>query len=316
MSRDSKSERETEREERAAARAREKVERAEDLVREHSERAQKQVARALDRVAEAEDKAGGKVAEAMKRAERAGGEAPGGGDAEPMIWFRQEPSSRRPAHSRADIARAAIEIADSEGFDAVSMRRVAQRLGAGTMTLYHYVRNKDELITLMSDAVMAEVVVPEDELADDWRTALTQIASRTRQAFSAHHWIFERMGDGRPGPSGMRHFEQSLHAVAPLGLSRNETFELIGTVDDYVFGYSLREVQEMEEHERGWPPEVLDFFKRELASGQYPLINDFFGEDIDSGFDAVLEFLSQPGRFERGLNRLLDGIEAEIKPPK
>jgi AcrR family transcriptional regulator len=316
MSRDPKSEREQERQERAEARAREKVERAEDRVRDRSEQAQKQVARALEKVAEAEDKAGEKVAEAMKRAESAGSEAPRGDAIEPMVWFRQEPTSRRPAHSRADIARAAIEIADSEGFDAVSMRRVAQRLGAGTMTLYHYVRNKDELITLMSDAVMAEVVVPEDELADDWRTALTQIASRTRDAFSTHHWIFERMGDGRPGPSGLRHFEQSLRAVAPLGLSRNETFELIGTVDDYVFGYALREVQEMEEHERGWPPEVLDFFKRELASGQYPLISDFFGEDIDSSFDAVFEFLSQPGRFERGLNRLLDGIEAELNPPK
>jgi hypothetical protein len=186
------------------------------------------------------------------------------------------------------------------------------------MTLYHYVRNKDELITLMSDAVMAEVVVPEGELSDQWRTALTQIAARTRDAFSAHHWIFERLGDGRPGPSGMRHFEQSLQAVAGLGLSRNETFELIGQVDDYVFGYSLREVQEMEEHERGWPPEVLDFFKRELAGGEYPLINDFFGDDLDAGFDAVLEFVTQPGRFERGLDRLLDGIEAEVraKPPK
>jgi AcrR family transcriptional regulator len=317
MSRDPKKERERENQERAEERARKKVERAEDRVREQSERAQKQVARALERVAEAEDKAGEKVAEAMKRAERAG-DAPAADDVEPLIWLRQEPTSRRPAHSRADIARAAMEIADSEGFDAVSMRRVAQRLGAGTMTLYHYVRNKDELITLMSDAVMAEVVVPEDELADDWRAALTQIAMRTRKAFSTHHWIFERMGDGRPGPSGLRHFEQSLQAVAPLGLNRNETFELIGTVDDYVFGYSLREVQEQEEHERGWPPEVLDFFKRELASGDYPLINDFFGEDIDSSFDAVLEFLTQPGRFERGLNRLLDGIEAEIqaKPPK
>jgi AcrR family transcriptional regulator len=316
MSRDSKSERERERQERAEARAREKVERAEDRVRERSERAQEQVARALEKVAEAEDKAGEKVAEAMKRAAGAGGDASGADGVEPMVWFRQEPTSRRPAHSRADIARAAIEIADSEGFDAVSMRRVAERLGAGTMTLYHYVRNKDELITLMSDAVMAEVLVPEDELADDWRTALTQIASRTRDVFSAHHWIFERMGDGRPGPSAMRHFEQSLQAVAPLGLGRYETFELIGTVDDYVFGYALREVQEMEEHERGWPPEVLDFFKRELASGSYPLINDFFGGDIDSSFDAVLEFLSQPGRFERGLNRLLDGIEAELKLPK
>jgi AcrR family transcriptional regulator len=314
MSRDTKKERE----ERAAARALEKVERAEERVREHSERAQKQVARALDRVAEAEDRAGAKVAEAMKRADRAADEASAADEVEPLVWFREEPASRRPAHSRADIARAAMEIADSEGFEAVSMRRVAQRLGAGTMTLYHYVRNKDELISLMSDAVMAEVVVPEDELADDWRTALTQIASRTRAAFSAHHWIFERMGDGRPGPSGMRHFEQSLQAVAGLGLDRDETFELIGTVDDYVFGFALRQRQEEEEHERGWPPEVIDFFRRELASGRYPLINDFFGEDIDASFDAVVEFLSQPGRFERGLNRLLDGIEAEVltKPPK
>ena len=316
MSRDPKRERELEREERAEARAREKVERAEDRVREHSERAQKQVARALEKVAEAEDKAGEKVAEAIKRAESAGGGAPGADAVEPLVWFREEPNSRRPAHSRADIARAAIEIADSEGFDAVSMRRVAERLGAGTMTLYHYVRNKDELITLMSDAVMAEILVPEDELADDWRAALTQIASRTRAAFSTHHWIFERMGDGRPGPNAMRHFEQSLQAVAPLGLGRYETFELIGTIDDYVFGYALREVQEMEEHERGWPPEVLDFFKRELATGRYPLIDDLFGGDIDTSFDAVVEFLSQPGRFERGLNRLLDGIEAELNPPK
>lgn len=313
--------REEEREERIrerVERTREKAERAEARIRERSERAQQQVARALERVAEAEDKAGEKVARAIEKVESPGaGEAEG--DFEPMVWFRQEPASRRPAHTRADIARAAMEIADSEGFEAVSMRRVAQRLGAGTMTLYHYVRNKDELITLMSDAVMAEVVVPEGELSDDWRTALTQIATRTRTAFAAHHWIFERLGDGRPGPNGMRHFEQSLQAVAVLGLGRNETFELIGQIDDYVFGYALREVQELEEHARGWPPEVLDFFERELASGDFPLISEFFADhDLNESFDAIIEFLSQPNRFERGLKRLLDGIEAEVvtKPPK
>ena len=177
MSSDSEKDREEERAERdrqqaerveerlrqRAERAREKAERAEARVRERSEHAQEQVARALERVADAEDRAGEKVARAIERAERRD-RRPAVDDVEPMVWFRQEPASRRPAHTRADIARAAIEIADSEGFDAVSMRRVAQRLGAGTMTLYHYVRNKDELITLMSDAVMAEVVVPEGEL--------------------------------------------------------------------------------------------------------------------------------------------------------
>ena len=65
----------------------------------------------------------------------------------------------------------------------------------------------------------------------------------------------------------MRHFEQSLQAVDGLGLDREPTFELIGQIDDYVFGYALREKQEREEHERGWPPEVLDFFSRELETG-------------------------------------------------
>jgi AcrR family transcriptional regulator len=313
-------ERDRKRGEERAERAREKVERAEAKVRERSEQAQDHIARALERVADAEDRAGEKVALAIEQAERAGGRATDDRaavveEAEPLIWFRQEPASRRPAHTRADIARAALEIADSEGFDAVSMRKVAQRLGAGTMTLYHYVRNKSELIALMSDAVMAKLLVPEGELSDDWRTALTQIAERSHRAFSAHHWIFSRMSDdGVPGPNGMRHFEQSLRAVAGLGLDREQTFEVIGQLDDYVFGYCLREVQEREEQEHGWSPEVVDFFRRELATGDYPLISDFFGEDFEATFAQAMELMADESRFDRGLARLLDGIEAEFAP--
>jgi AcrR family transcriptional regulator len=243
----------------------------------------------------------------------------GGSDRDPgadaLIWFREEPAARR-GHSRADIARAAIEIADTEGFEAVSMRRVAQKLGAGTMTLYHYVRSKDELITLMTDTIMGEILVPDEELADDWRAALTQIATRTRQVFANHRWVFERFGDGRPGPNGMRHFEQSLAAVQSLGLDRDETFDLIGQVDDYVFGYALREVQELEEHQRGWRPEVVDFLQRELDSGRYPLLSRFFNYDAHSGVEEVVERITQEGRFERGLKRLLDGIEANLPKRK
>jgi len=183
------------------------------------------------------------------------------------------------------------------------------------MTLYHYVRNKDELVALMGDAVMAEVVVPEGELSDHWRTALTEIANRSHDAFKAHHWVFQKLGDGgAPGPNGMRHFEQSLRAVAGLGLDREQTFEVIGQIDDYVFGYSLRELQEAEEQERGWSPEVVEFFKRELATGDYPLIDDFFGDDFEATFEEGMECIADEGRFHRGLKRLLDGIEAEFAP--
>jgi AcrR family transcriptional regulator len=294
---EARAERERARAEERAARTAEKVElateRAAEQVERAAEQAEQKLERARQQVERGRDKAG-----------------------EMLIWFREEPTSRRPSHSRADIARAAIEIADSDGFDAVSMRRVAQKLGAGTMTLYHYVRNKDELVSLMSDEIMAEVLVPEGELASDWRTALTQIAHRSHDAFDRHRWIFERFGDGRPGPNGMRHFEQSLAAVASLDIGREEVFELIGLVDDYVFGYSLREAQELEEHERGWPAEVVEFLQREIDSGDYPLIAEFFGNDAEAGVAEVLALFAVEGRFDRGLNRLLDGIEANLPSAK
>jgi AcrR family transcriptional regulator len=275
------------------------------------ERAERATERAAEQAERATRRASHQVERARQQVERATDQA-----GEALIWFRDEPSSRRPSHTRAEIARAAIEIADAEGFEAVSMRRVAQQLGAGTMTLYHYVRNKDELVALMSDAIMGEVLVPEGELSSDWREALTQIATRTHAVFANHRWIFDRFGDGRPGPNGMRHFEQSFAAVASLDLDRVEMFELIGQVDDYVFGYSLRELQEIEEHQRGWPPEVVEFLQREIDTGDYPTIREVFGDDAEAGMKEIIELVTTEGRFDRGLHRLLDGIEANLPPRK
>jgi len=81
-----------------------------------------------------------------------------------------------------------------------------------------------------------------------------------------------------------------------------------------VFGYSLREVQERAEQEHGWSPEVIDFFRRELDTGAYPLISEFFGDDFEATFEEAMEFMSDGARFDRGLARLLDGIEAEFAP--
>ena len=96
------------------------------------------------------------------------------------LWSRQPPGSRKPRYTLDQIAEAAMRIADTEGIDALSMRRLAAELGAGTMTLYHYVRGKDELLALVTDRVMGEVIVPDDEFPDGWREAMTTIAHRTR----------------------------------------------------------------------------------------------------------------------------------------
>ncbi len=244
-----------------------------------------------------------------------------------LIWLRGEPSSRRPTHSWAQITAAAIAIADHEGFDAVSMRRVAQSLGAGTMTLYHYVRSKDELVTLMHDAVMGEVLVPEGELPADWRAALATIARRSRRAFARHRWTLERIGDTAIGPNGIRHFEQSLQAVSGTGLPVAERLHVLSLVDEFVIGYAMREnidwTGDYADEPPVWREMAIDFFQRELHSGEFPHIQRLMNEELEEPDPAaatqiVMETIDDPARFEHGLEQLLDGIEVAIeraRPP-
>jgi AcrR family transcriptional regulator len=232
-----------------------------------------------------------------------------------LIWMREEPSSRSPGHSRARIAATAIEIADTEGFEAVSMRRVAQELGAGTMTLYHYVANKDELVDLMLDAVMGEVLVPADQLPSEWRPAMARIAISTLRSLRIHRWTLDLLDEPRPGPNKLRHLEQSLQAMAGADIDPKARLEAIVLIDEYVFGFAIREAQEPDDQGPGWPPGVREFFQRELDSGEFPCARELLGADFDAGVAVVREVFREEGRFERGLERLLDGIEAGFGKP-
>jgi AcrR family transcriptional regulator len=230
-----------------------------------------------------------------------------------MIWLRTEPSTPRSAHSRAEIAAAACEIADTEGFEAVSMRRVAQHLGAGTMTLYNYVRRKDELITLMADAVLGEALVPVEELTKDgWRAGLRRLAVRRHETFCRHRWILDRITVGHPLPNGLRIFEQELRACAVLDISPADKFSLVSLIADYVHGFAIREARGIEEQELDWNPEMLTFLRRSLEDEEFVEFRRFIGDDVEAGFEAVAELFLGPDRFELGLDLLLDGIEAGL----
>jgi AcrR family transcriptional regulator len=237
-------------------------------------------------------------------------------DAQLPIWLRPEPGTRRPRFNREQIAATALEIADAEGFEAVSMRRVAAELGAGTMTLYHYVHTKDELVALMDDAIMGEVLVPPGELPlDDWRTALTLIAHGSRDAFVRHPWAMDALRGAPFGPNGMRHFEQSLAAVECTGLPPQERIALLAIVDDYTFGFVVRQASETVERTTDtgeWNDEaIFDFLSRRIDSGEFPALRRLLGEgdrlarwrEVSAGWNE---------RFELGLRLLLDGIEADI----
>jgi AcrR family transcriptional regulator len=228
------------------------------------------------------------------------------------IWSRPAPGERRPRFSREQLAAAALKLADEEGFGAVTMRRVASELGAGTMSLYHYVRTKDELVTLMDDAVMGELLV--DELPGDWREALAALARKARAAYERHPWAISSLASSQGGPNGMRHAEQTLAAVASLtALSPVARFEITALVDDYVVGFVLRHGgSDLEGEVADIPDAVFDYMRAWLESGEYPHVQELAGDDLRAFAHVFVTMAGDPGRFERGLRRLLDGIAISL----
>ncbi len=239
-----------------------------------------------------------------------------GNDSRP-IWAVPEPADRKPRYTREQIAAAALRIADSEGFDAVTMQRIAAELGAGTMTLYYYVRTKADVVALMQDAILAEVLIPYDELPPDWRAAMTAVARRTRQVLMAHPWSLSSLNEAQLGPNAMRHFEQSLAATTGAGLSATARLELIAAVDDYVAGNALHAVESLTRARIA--EEDPDMVAAAMAYGlaltereAFPQLRALYVESTSSQ-DA--EQATPPmtedalaSQFERGLQALLGGL--------
>jgi AcrR family transcriptional regulator len=229
------------------------------------------------------------------------------------FWTRVPPGERRTRISREELAVAAVHIADTEGFAALSMRRLASEVDVGTMTLYHYVRNKDELLTLLFDAVMSEVTFPAEEaLPDEWRPALIAIAVRTREVLMRHPWMFEIADDPPIGPNIVRHFDQTLQALSSLPLPLGEKLHVAGLVDEFVFGFCLHERNDTHAAQ-GIESKMLDYIATLLETDAYPTLSALKNElGLDRMWDEVRTSASAPGRFEKHLNLLLDGIEADV----
>ncbi|GAA4835405.1 TetR/AcrR family transcriptional regulator [Saccharopolyspora rosea] len=230
-----------------------------------------------------------------------------------LIWTRPEPGTRRPKFTREQIASTALAIADAEGFAAVSMRRIAHELGAGTMTLYYYVRTKDELIALMDDAIMSEALIPAEEFPTHWYDALAAVAERTWDVLMRHPWALRSLQNAPIGPNAMRHFEQSLAALADTGLAAPAKFALVTAVDDYVHGNVFRVAEfratATPPEDRGAAEAAARFAETQYATGEFPHLQALFGGRVPhDGFPRLIGDTSERDRFRQGLVMLLDGM--------
>jgi AcrR family transcriptional regulator len=271
--------------------------------------------------AESLERVAGKVTDKAQRHDRIAAKAAKKAEALELIgselgaldlWTRTEPAQRRPRFTREEITRTAMRIADTDGFDGLSMRRLAAELDAGTMTLYHYVRTKDEVLSLVVDAVMGEVVLgPDEPVPAHWRAAVTTIARRTRAAILRHPWFLDITDAPAVGPNSVRHLDQSLQAVASLAVSLSDKFDIVTAVDEYVFGSCVWEREARRPERRH--DEVVHYVNDLVSTGDYPQLAALAEEHgLDEAWEQIEGHRRDPGRFDRNLRRLLDGIEADL----
>ena len=221
----------------------------------------------------------------------------------------------RPSLSRAEIVDAAIAVADAEGAEAVSMRRIAQVLRAGTMSLYWHVGNKEQLVDLMLDALEGESEAPEP--SGDWRAALREFARSRRAMLHRHLWVMNFIG-GRPalGPNTLLNMEQGLAVFDRAGLDTTSSLRVLETVLTYVQGAVLRETREMRSERfldragltaEEWAPLREAWRDRLAADGRFSRVVRFLDQHIDP--DAAE---TRDERFEFGLDCVLAGIAATL----
>lgn len=234
-----------------------------------------------------------------------------------LLWGTgPAPKSRGPKQGLTveRIVQAGIDIADADGLAALSMRRVADRLGVGTMSLYTYVPSKAELVDVMFDRAVGSA----DRSPTDggWREKLTAIAWAEWDLYLRHPWVLQVMAMARPplGPSGIAAYEHNLRAVDGIGLTELEMDSVVSLVSVFVQGSaraaaeatnSYRDTGQTDEE---WWETYSPLLERVFDAEKYPVaarVGPIAGETYQSAYDARhgLQF---------GLDRILDGIEMLI----
>lgn len=194
----------------------------------------------------------------------------------------------------------AIRLADSGGVDGLSMRRLADVLGAGAMSLYHYVANKDDLLDAMIDAVFDDIASPSEVV--DWRSAIRARAVSARDVLARHPWAVPLM-DSRtsPGPANLRHHEAALACLRKAGFSVLMATHANWLLDSYVYGFVLQEAALAFDAD-GMTETIEGVYLPQLPSDEFPYLNEAAHALVASNYDPADEFIF-------GLDLILDALE-------
>jgi AcrR family transcriptional regulator len=213
------------------------------------------------------------------------------------------PSSteKRTPLTRERALRAAVELADAQGIEAVSMRNLASQLGVVAMALYRHVANKEDLLDGMVEAVYDEIDVAAGE---SWRATMRQRATSMREGLRRHPWAVELMETSSPGPANLEYHHAGIACLREqAGLPIRTAIDAYNLMDSYVYGFALQE--------KTLPSDIAasaEARRQDLTAAdpsladRFPYLIELVEELGASGYDYTRQF-------DRGLELVLDGIE-------
>lgn len=241
---------------------------------------------------------------------------PGSDRSYPSVWARP-PRKERSTLTREQIVSEAVRLLDSEGIDALSMRKLAARLEAGATSIYWHVANRDELIELIIDAVYGELAVPNPDDAPQWRPAVRRVAHDMRSGIVRHPWmasVLDHLTAAHLGPNATRLSEGLIGLFHGAGFELREAERALTALASYVIGSAMAEaawrnwLARHGQSEQDWLAESHRDARQ--ATEDYPrlreLMDGYQGVDVQQAMDED---------FEYGLDCILDGLQARLDSP-
>lgn len=212
------------------------------------------------------------------------------------------PKAARPDRglTREGIAGRALAFVDREGLEALSMRRLAQELGVGTMTLYGYFADKDDLLDAVVESAASAYAI--EAPAGDWRTRLAEVARQMREGLAAHPSLVQlRLRRPILSPGAMRGTEMAMDALLEAGLDAREAASAFRAIFLYTFGFTAFSAPQLTPKLR----RTAHAAAAELPEADFPI--------VIGAIEEMAETLGGEAEFERGLELILDGIAARAE---
>jgi Tetracyclin repressor-like, C-terminal domain/Bacterial regulatory proteins, tetR family len=208
---------------------------------------------------------------------------------------------RRVGLSRERVLRAALELADRDGIESLSMRRLAQDLGVEAMSLYRHVQNKEDMVDGMVDLVFGEIGLPPAQ--GDWKTAMRERAISARGVLARHPWAIGLMESrSQPGPASLQHHDAVIGRLRGEGFSVPMAAHAYSILDGYIYGFALQQASQPHKTPEKLV-EVTDKIFQRFPMDAYPHLAEMAVKHVlQPGFDYGDEF-------KFGLDLILDGLE-------